>query len=231
MADRHVRRGGADYKWALSELLPPGIGWPRDEDSVLMRVVGGLTSIWGFVDGRIADWIEREADPRTTVEMLRDWETAFGLPDACLSEPLSVADRQRVLVQRMTIEGGQSRQFFIDLAAEIGYEIDIKEYRPFMVGIDRAGDNRKYIAPGVLGDWPAQIGDPDMRFVWTVNVHHARLTWFRAGSGQAGVDPHLRIGIASDLECIIRRWKPAHTVVVFSYVELTQPADPMAGTP
>ena len=39
------------------------------------------------------------------------------------------------------------------------------------------------------------------------------LIWFRTGSGggQTGVDPHLRIGRADDLECLLERWKPAHT--------------------
>jgi uncharacterized protein YmfQ (DUF2313 family) len=58
------------------------------------------------------------------------------------------------------------------------------------------------------------------------------LTWFRVGGsgGQTGVDPHLRIALATDLECLLRRWKPAHSDVVFDYSG-DGISDPMAGTP
>jgi uncharacterized protein YmfQ (DUF2313 family) len=231
MPDRHIRRGPDDYAHALAGLLPRGLAWPREPETLIMRVTAGLAAVWGYVDGRIADWLERETDPRLTVELLLDWEGNWGLPDACLAEPQTMEDRRRMLVQRMTIEGGQSREFFISVAAGLGYLITITEFRPFMVGLDRAGDNRTYVSPGVLGEWPAQIGPPEMRFYWRINVINARLSWFRAASGQAGVDPHLRIGLATDLECLIRRWKPGHTDVIFSYTNLAYGSDPMAGTP
>jgi uncharacterized protein YmfQ (DUF2313 family) len=56
------------------------------------------------------------------------------------------------------------------------------------------------------------------------------LVWFRASTGQAGVDHHLEIGRYDDLECLLNRWKPAHTQIVFDYSNLKQD-DPMAGTP
>jgi uncharacterized protein YmfQ (DUF2313 family) len=50
-----------------------------------------------------------------------------------------------------------------------------------------------------------------------VRVNAVRYTWFRASSGQAGVNHHLEFGLATDLECILRRWKPAHTEIIFDY--------------
>lgn len=229
--DRHVRRGQEEYAHALSALLPQGIAWPRYSETVLMRVVYGLSGIMGYADGRAADLLERESDPRQTVEMLDSWERAWGLPDPCYEGPSTIGERQQALVMRMTMMGGQSRQFFIDMAKFLGYDITITEYRPFMVGIDRCGDNRPYYADqGVFGQKPCQIGHPEMRFAWTVHVHAVRLTWFRASKGQAGIDPHLRIALALDLECLIRRWRPAHTVVLFDYSGQL-PGDPLAGTP
>lgn len=140
--DRHIRRSGSDYALALASLLPSGMAWSRDPASILMRAITGLANIFGFVDQRAADLLEIETDPKTTVAMLPEWERAFGLPDKCLSEPLSIGDRRKALLQRITLIGEQSRPFFIALAASIGYTITITEYRPFMVGIDRVGDNR-----------------------------------------------------------------------------------------
>ena len=70
MADQHVRRTGDDYAVALGNLLPWGPAWPRHPSGVLMQVIAGLASYWGFVDGRAADLLEVESDPRLTLELL-----------------------------------------------------------------------------------------------------------------------------------------------------------------
>jgi uncharacterized protein YmfQ (DUF2313 family) len=254
--NRHIRRSGDDYGEAFANLLPTGPAWPRERERLLMRVVSGLAQVWGFVDSRAADLLERESDPRQTVELLEDWERAWGLPDPCFSEPITIADRQRLLVQKMTMIGAQSRAFFIDVMHQVGHEITIKEWSPFMVGVSRVGDTRgewgeifypegrQPISGDPLGgtvdarppvsgdsyDYRWEIGAPEMRFDWSVRVAVAKLTWFRAASGQAGVDPHLRIGLADDLECLLNRWKPAQTQLVFDYSYLRLGGS-MQGTP
>jgi uncharacterized protein YmfQ (DUF2313 family) len=253
VSDRHIRRSGSDYTEAFLSMLPQGQAWPKHAPgSVLVQGITGLCDYWGFVDGRAADLLEIESDPRQTVELLPDWERNWGLPDPCYAEPQTIGQRQLALVMRMTMQGAQSREFFIGIAAMLGYSITITEYRTFVVGIDRVGDNRVYgdgslmydewgkpilnnngepVAQGELSEWPYYgLGPPENRFYWTVHVHTAALTWFCVTKGQTGVDPHLRIGLASDLECLLNRWKPAHTDIIFSY-ELSIPSDPMAGTP
>lgn len=235
MPDKHVTRTGNDYAQAMASLLPTGLAWPRFT-STLMSTVSGLCQIWGVVEIAASKLLEIETDPRTTMDMLPDWERNFGLPDPCYSEPFTIGDRQKALVHRMTIEGGQSRQFFIDAEAEIGHTIHITEYRPFMVGLDRVGDNRQLLYYDIdsnpaYTDYPYMLGPPENRFYWTAHVDEARLTWFRVGGGggQTGVDPHLRISLASDLECLLNRWKPAHTKIIFDYSGLAT-GGPFAGT-
>src|SRR5690606_22069685 len=129
MPDQHARRTGADYAEGLAALLPRGPAWPRDTNSVLMRLIAGLAEIWGAnVDSRAADLLERESDPRAALELLPDWERVAGLPDACLAEPLTIADRQKALIARLTILGDQSIAFFLQLAEALGYEITIIEH-------------------------------------------------------------------------------------------------------
>jgi uncharacterized protein YmfQ (DUF2313 family) len=208
--------------------------------------------------------LERESDPRITFPpqgpqsgLLPDWERNWGLPDPCYDDPGTIPERQAALVQRMTIIGAASREFFIGLAAELGYEITITEYRPFTIAMDRCGDNRVYgsagapdpamrnewgqlvmgargdmpIVEGELSEWPNYgLGPQSNCYYWTVHIQTASLVWFRTSAGQCGVDPHLRIGAADDLECLLNRWKPAHTEIVFDYSGMTTGGD-MAGTP
>lgn len=221
--DRHVRRSGDDYAAGFANLLPRGRAWPRDEDSVLMRVVNGLAQIWGSpIDSRAADLLEIETDPRATIEMLPDWERNWGLPDPCNTEAQTLAARHAALLNKMTSIGGQSRAFFYNVAAALGYHITITEFSPFMCGLSRCGDTRT-LTPTDPGDtgYRWQIGPPTIRFYWRVHVYGVSLKWFRTGGngGQTGVDPMVRIGLATDLECLLRRWKPAQTDIVFSFLD------------
>jgi uncharacterized protein YmfQ (DUF2313 family) len=220
MSDSWAQRGADDYAQAIESELPTGAAWPREPESDLMRWVAGCALIWAQVDSRAADFLIRESDPRATIEMLADWEAAFGLPDPCVAEPLTIDDRRRALINRITIQGGQSRAFFLSVAAALGYTVVIQEYAPVQCGISRCGDTRPDATELNHANFFWRIGNPDMRYLWRVKILNTRLSWFRAGSGQAGVDPMLRIALATDLECVFRRWKPAHTQIVFDYSEI-----------
>jgi len=278
--DRHITRTGDDYAEAMQALLPLGQAWPRQHDSVLMKVVRGLTRIWGDFELSASLLLERESDPRITLPpdppqsgLLPDWERNWGLPDQCYATPQLVDLRQQALVARMTIEGAQSREFFIKIAKDIGYTITISEYRPFFIAMDGCGDCRVEgvgatsdepmrnewhqvimdangdapVANGELSGWPnygiggvpyvdgmpadpAEANGPTTRYYWTVHVHEAGLQWFRCASGRCGVNPHLTIDFAEDLECLLNRWKPAHTQIIFDYSNLETGGE-MAGTP
>lgn len=239
--DRHVRRTGRDYLEAFMRLLPQGQAWPRFEPTresylkyekqepghVLWNVCRGLCAYWGFVDSRAADLLERETDPRLSVEMFTDWERNWGLPDPCFfHDGGNMEGRRALLMLKMTMLGAQSRAFFEWVARQLGYSIRIREYSPFMVGISRVG--------GTLGTdgfprW--QIGPPEMRFYWTVAVAGIQLIWFRVTAGIVGVDPHLRMGYPEDLHCLLNRWKPAQTQIVLDFSGTDAPQNPMAGTP
>ena len=93
--DRHVRRSGSDYTHAFLQLLPQGQAWPREQGSTLVQTCDGLSEYWGFVDGRAADLLERESDPRKTIELLPEWERAWGLPDPCFPSATTIGERQR----------------------------------------------------------------------------------------------------------------------------------------
>ena len=205
MADQFVRRSGDDYAEALADLLPTGPAWDRDPNEALSQLAQGLGQVWGKVDSRAADLLFIETDPRFTLELLGDWERAFGLPDPCIPVVQSLPERRNALVQKLTLQGAQSRAFFIALAASLGYAITITEYVPFQFGLSSFGGSHGRFNP------------PGFRFCWTVRVGATRMTRFQFGVSSFGRDSLLDIRRAEDLECLFRRLKPAHTLLFFDY--------------
>lgn len=195
-----------DYAELIEGELPQGNAWPRDPDKPLMLWVRGCAQIWGDVDGTAAELLVVESDPRYTIKLLPDWERNFGLPDPCIPVVQSIPERQRALVNKMTTEGGQSIPFFVGVAKTLGYTIAIEEYLPFQFGLSSFGGPR------------GRFMGPLVRFTWKVHVYGGRLTRFRFGRSSFGRDAFLEIRHAEDLECIFRRWAPAHTIVVFDYL-------------
>jgi uncharacterized protein YmfQ (DUF2313 family) len=212
-------------------LLPRGKAWSREIDGVLSQTVDGIAEYWGTVDGRAADLLEIESDPRATIELLPDWERNWGLPDPCVIDPpTALAERRALLVAKMTLLGAQSRAFFYQVANEFGYTIQISEYSPYMCGVSRCGDTRGAFNPDDPRNYYWRLGPPANRFYWTIHVSSLKVTYFHCNSSQCGIDRLMAFEIASDLECVFDKWKPAHTEIVYDYspmesLDFTQPFD------
>lgn len=67
-----------NYARALKALLPRGRLWRLDPDGTISRILLANGDEMARVDGRVFDVIE-EADPRTTDELLPDFERVYGL--------------------------------------------------------------------------------------------------------------------------------------------------------
>lgn len=187
------------YRAQLQALLPSGAAWPRESNTVLARFLATLAEELARVDVR-AEQLVDEADPRTTAELLADWERVAGLPDSCVMAAQTMQERRDALVAKLTNLGGQSRQFFIDLAARLGYSITITEFYPFQVGSSAVGD--------------ALNGDA-WALAWRVNAPTTTVREFRVGGSAVG--DALRSWGNEPLECAITSLKPAHTHVQFGY--------------
>ena len=189
-------------------------------------MVRGLRRIWGDFEQRASLLLEVESDPRITIELLPDWERNWGLPDPCFPSATTIAERQRMLVLHMTWVGGQSRQYFIDLMAWLGYTVQIEEFAPFMAGVSQVGDTR----PKPNSHYRWYIGPEEQRFVWTVNIGEIGLMWFRAASGQAGVDLHLKFRCRPRSNACWTDGSP-HTPILITDFSNIAMGGPMQGTP
>ena len=109
-----------DYRRLLAALLPQGLIWPRDAESNLGRLLHSLAEELARIDARGGDLIN-EADPRTAFELLSQWEKVCGLPDECSALSETLAARRGAVLAKLTALGGQTPDYFIELAATLGY--------------------------------------------------------------------------------------------------------------
>jgi uncharacterized protein YmfQ (DUF2313 family) len=116
----------ADYRHALQALLPRGPAWSRALEAVLTLLLWALAEEFARVDGR-AGTLRRQIDPRTADELLPEWEDLLGLPDTCTGELGTMQQRQEAAYAKLIATGGAGRQYFIDVAATLGYTITITD--------------------------------------------------------------------------------------------------------
>lgn len=116
------------YRQQLNALLPPGSLWDRLrlKDSTFQSLLLAFSDSLARVHNRLAN-VRREADPRSTLELLDEWEASVGLPDGCLTRAQTVAERRKAVVSRLKSIGRADRAYFIEVAAEFGYVVTIDE--------------------------------------------------------------------------------------------------------
>ena len=113
------------YSHMLLALLPRGYAWPTD--GALGDISMALAEELQRIEGR-AEGLLDEADPRTVIELIEDWEGDWGLPDPCLGQLGTLQQRRELLTNKIVGIANQSRQTYIDRAADLGYAITITEY-------------------------------------------------------------------------------------------------------
>lgn len=188
----------AEYLSQLQALLPQGPAWPREPDALLTRLLDGFAEEFARVDAR-ADQLIDEADPRTTYELLADWERVAGLPGECVASlAQTVEQRRAALVAKLVERGGQSRAYFIALAAKLGYTVTITEFDEWTFD----------------SDVDAPLTGTDWRFAFQVN---APLNTVGEWTFDSDVDAPFAWWGNELLECAINNDKPAHTVALFAY--------------
>lgn len=192
------------YLEQLFALQPPGPALPTDPESVWGRLLRGLAEEFERIETRSGNLV-RESDPRQSIELLPDWERVCGLPGDCaIAWDSTLQARRAAVVAQLTGAGGQRIAYFKQLASLLGLEIEVTEYKPFLTGISHCGDRLN--------------GDHDVRFVWSVVVKGQRVVRFRCGASVPG-ERLLDFARREDLECLLRLYAPAHTVLIIGYEE------------
>lgn len=198
-----MARTALEYLELLKSLLPKGKAWTRTVDSNLYNLLYAFSEELNRIEERAED-LCTEQDIRTSSELLEDHETDLGLPDECSQEDETKQERREIAHTKLTALGRQDKQYFIDLAELLGWTITITEYWPFKCGASECGDD---------------CGPYYNLFYWVINIDLTSKEWiqFKSGASQCG-DPILYIPTVENLECVMTKYKPAHTNLSFNYI-------------
>lgn len=177
-----------DYLAQLQALLPRGAAWPRDPNAVLTQVLEALAQEPARLHAEALALLD-EADPRTTAQLLYDWERVAGLPSPCVTTEQSTAERRNALVARLTGVGGQSRQYFIDLATRLGFKGNPVVHS----GTALAGSANTLTLN-------ASAGDVD-------DVHKGRVARLKTGAGSVQERPITAYSGTSKVATVSPRWR------------------------
>jgi uncharacterized protein YmfQ (DUF2313 family) len=162
-------------------------GGPAWADALTQKFLDAWAEEFRRLDSRITKLLN-EADVRTTDEVLSEWEALLGLPDSCTTNvDLSVQERRTLAWRKLTQRGGQSRAYFIALAEALGV--------PGCTITEQFGGNPHH--------WRMTVPLPvtNSRYMTCLDDCTSPLQTYT---------PNL-------IECPIRKLKPAHTEVFFSY--------------
>lgn len=205
------------YKQLLINLLPRGRLWQPKEQPIFEKVLKSTAQELCRVDDRVKQMLI-EVDPRTTDEALDQWEAFLGIPDECTPEVQTPDERRIQITQKLTNIGGLSKTFYEFIAAQLGFPTTVVTNRiNFLAGRARAGDllsnyfNRHFVAGSKAGDFLTEIG---WRYYFNVEMPIVAAEHFVAGSvaGEA-----IRTFANELIECTMRKLKPAHAGVTFTF--------------
>lgn len=188
------------YTQQLLQLFPSGAAWSRDGESVLAALAAGLSQEPARID-IMAHNLLQECDPTQTLSLLPEWERMCGLPDACSHYGESITERRQAIELRLAAHGGQSRAYYEELASMLtGARCSVEEFLPFRAGTACAGDAL------YNGSW---------QYAFAIRAPSVPMRAFSVASSVVG--EALRHWGHEHVECIIRHYKPAHTIVLFTY--------------
>lgn len=244
----------------LLSYLPPGFAWPRDHDSYLAAILEPLARGIARLEAEAYERRQTEVNPATAIQCLEDYERILGPdPCRAGGFAVAPEERQALAAARWSEIGGANVPYFIDLADRRGVKISIEEFSPVECGVSECGEflwpeedwqfpNGAALAteddallvteegaiimtgPLILIPERWRAGSASDHDYWRIAFGPKPITWARAGEAECGVTPMADFPREEEVECMIRRRRPAHTIPIFDYTAWAwQPPDPIRG--
>lgn len=177
------------YTGAIVKLAPQGMLWPSvSDDSELINLWATIAQSLLSADNAAAGMLN-ESYPDSIGSFLPDWTRVLGFP-RCEIEGLSDQEQLNANLAWLNISEYSNKQFFIDIAATLGFTITVED----------------------------QNDDPVLNaFEFRVTSSlTAPTVYFKTGESVCG-DKLVDTGNNDQLECLINFFAPAHTKPIFVY--------------
>ncbi len=124
----------AEYREFCMNILPPGSAWARTNDTVLYYFITSFADELYRIDTQqsvlLCNLFPSKAKANSKTEFLTAWEIMLGLPDAANPAlPATTSGRWDLIIERLVeitdliVLYGANEQFFISLAALLGYGV------------------------------------------------------------------------------------------------------------
>jgi len=201
MANLFKNHSQNEHALSIAAYFPGGrlFGAARTLGTKLFSFLRGLASEFQRVEQFLSD-LPSELDPRTTVNLIEEWERNVGIPDSCIPIASTIEQRRANVVLKLTALGAQTEQDFVELATLLGFEITIvrpsEEFVP------------PYDVPFIPEDGTA------VRFTWII----------RGANIVKDVPPYAVPFIPEEgsaeniLQCLFNKLKPANTLLLFENI-------------
>ena len=169
------------------------------DGSKLRSILLGLAQQWLDFRETINE-VYDEYDPRSTTNLISEWEEFVGIPDDCLGNTGTLEQRRLNILLKLAGINVTTEQQFINVAAVLGYTVTITN------GVDVATFPLTF--PIIL------LGSGEAPFTIIVNLDASL-----APSGFPLTFPiTLTDGLPELLQCFFEKLKPANTQLIFRYV-------------
>ena len=188
-----------NYRDQIIKLMPSGAAWAFEEGSFAFRFCYAVADELSRVHLRTLALL-KERDPRSALELLPEYEKMLGLPGDCADLADNPIDRRSAIVAKIVADGGQSKKYFVDIAANAGISITIDTYPAVYIGCD-------------IG---VELTNGPWLYTWKITTDDVTVDYFQAGSNSAG-DPLAEVSTQQFLECLFEDIAPAHTFIIYAF--------------
>lgn len=206
---------------AIVRHLPLGPAWRmfRAASARGARLLAALAASYDDMSAALSRLV-RESDPRTTEDMITEWETAVGLPDPCLPTAATLAERRAWVMWRLTKKRWNTAEDWFDLAALFGLEIAITPgwyvQRKFLFGNESRGFSYFQFPLGF--DIYPKLG----RFRVYIDVTNVEYAGFEYGAAGVNLPVGFPIPFGETSQritafmCLINRVAPANVLIIWN---------------